>query len=266
MRDPNFDGSCDNPTDIFGPPPCDVHTYATGLRNTYDFVFHSNGSIYGPDNGVNTVGTFPPSPTPPCLGLGDPAPWNGTPPGDAPGEQADSLNRLQQGKYYGHPDPYRDECVFHDGIFQGVSPLPNYVPPLTSLGPSRSADGIIEYLSDAHCGSLKGDLLIANYSIGDDITRVQLGPDGDSVMRKDAIASDFNEPLPLGQGPDGTIFVGEFTPGKVTALTPENIGCWADQEPASGRAARRRRRGPQREALRGRRRGPERSSIDPVDL
>ena len=38
-----FDGSCHNAQDIFGPPPCDVEVFASGLRNTYDFVFHSNG-------------------------------------------------------------------------------------------------------------------------------------------------------------------------------------------------------------------------------
>ena len=85
---PSFDGSCDNTADIFGPPPCDVTTFSTGLRNMYDFVFHSNGSIYGPDNGLGVVGTFPPSPTPPCLGMADTAPWNADPPGHNPGPPA----------------------------------------------------------------------------------------------------------------------------------------------------------------------------------
>jgi glucose/arabinose dehydrogenase len=69
VRDPTFDGTCNNESDIFGPPPCDVETFATGLRNTYDFVFHSNGSIYAPDNGLGVTGTFPPSPTPPVSAL-----------------------------------------------------------------------------------------------------------------------------------------------------------------------------------------------------
>ena len=56
VRNAGFDGSCDNTADLFGPPPCDVTTYATGLRNTYDFVWHSNGCIYGPDNGLGVDG------------------------------------------------------------------------------------------------------------------------------------------------------------------------------------------------------------------
>jgi N-acetylneuraminic acid mutarotase/glucose/arabinose dehydrogenase len=231
VRNPNFDGSCNNESDIFGPPPCDVHTFATGLRNTYDFVFHSNGSIYGADNSVGSNSTFPPSPSPPCFGLSNPARWDANPPGDAVNVLQDPLNRLIEGKYYGHPNPYRDECVFYDGRFQYVPPLPNYQPPLYLLGDHRSADGIIEYRSDAFCGSLKGDLLIVNYGIGDDLTRVQLSGDGGAVTGSASLLGDFNNPVPLTQGPDGTVYVGEFGANKVTALSPVNIGCWADRAP-----------------------------------
>ena len=63
---PGFDGSCATPEQTPGPSPCDVHVYASGLRNMYDFVRHSNGQIYGPNNGLRVVGTYPPSPTPLC--------------------------------------------------------------------------------------------------------------------------------------------------------------------------------------------------------
>jgi len=231
VRSPGFDGSCDNPSDIFGPAPCDVQTYATGMRNTYDFVFHTNGSIYGADNSVGTDSTFPPSPTPPCLGFADPARWDASPPGDGVDPLHDPLNRLVEGGYYGHPNPSRDECVFYDGRFQGVPPLPNYHPPLYDLGDHRSPDGIVEYGSNTFCGSLKGDLLIANYGIGDDITRVELRDDGTAVTRSESLLGGFNDPVPLAQDQDGTIFVGEFGAGQVTALSPVNIGCWADRAP-----------------------------------
>jgi glucose/arabinose dehydrogenase len=182
---PGFQGDCATPAGQFGPPPssCDVHTYATGFRNMYDFVFHSNGAIYGPDNGLGITGTFPPSPAPDCTGLADPAPWNGDPPGDNPGIQPDELNRIVQGGYYGHPDPYRNECVFGDGSWQGVTPPPNYQPPILDLGDHRSADGTIEYTSSAGCGSLKGNLVLSNFSVGDNLTRIELSSDGRSVVR-----------------------------------------------------------------------------------
>lgn len=57
--------------------PCDVEVYASGLRNAYDFVFHSNGLLYflircpllrllslstsySTDNGLGVTGTVPP--------------------------------------------------------------------------------------------------------------------------------------------------------------------------------------------------------------
>jgi glucose/arabinose dehydrogenase len=227
VNDPGFDGSCNNDSDIFGPPPCDVKVYSSGLRNMYDFVFHSNGSIYGANNGLGVTGTFPPTATPPCFGMGDLDPWDADPPGDNPGKQPDDLNRLEQGKYYGHPNPTRDECVFRDGSFQGVPPLPNYEPPIYNLGESRSADGIIEYRSKAHCGALKGGLIISNYSIGDNLTRVRLSPDGSSVLSAENLIGGFDDPLPLAQDGAGTIYVGEFTSGQVTALLPADVGCWS---------------------------------------
>jgi N-acetylneuraminic acid mutarotase len=229
VRNPTFDGSCNNAADIFGPPPCDVRTWTTGLRNMYDFVFHSNGSIYGPDNGLGVTGTYPPKPTPPCLGFGDTRPY--TQGGNNPGEQPDLLVRLQAGKYNGHPNPRRSECVFKDGSFQAVAPLPNYEPPMYNLGAHKSADGTIEYLADASCGALKGEILIANYSVGDDITRIRLSADGKSVASAGTLIGGFVDPLPLAQGPDGTIYVGELGPGLVTVLVPTSIGCWRTKQP-----------------------------------
>lgn len=225
VRNLSFDGSCHNPDDIFGPPPCDVVTYATGLRNAYDFVFHSNGSMYAPDNGLGVTGTFPPSPTPPCFGFGDTKSWtNG---GQNPGEQPDILHKIQQGKYYGHPNPHRNECVFKDGSYQGVSAPSNYVPPIFNLGMNRSSNGTVEYTADAFCGALKHELLIANYSVGDDITRVRLSADGSSVVSGSRLIGGFNDPLPLALGPGGKVFVGEFGGSKVTTLEPIDTGCWS---------------------------------------
>lgn len=218
-----FDGSCATPEESFGPSPCDVVTYATGMRNTYDFTFHSNGSIYGPDNGLGVDGTYPPQPQPTCTGLANPLTHD-------PGNQPDLLHRLTQGKYYGHPNPYRDECVFKNGSWQNVAPLANYVAPLLDLGMNKSANGIVEYRSNAFGGQLQGDLLITNYSVGDDITRVQLSADGSAVDAATSLIGGFTDPLPLLEGPDGRLYVGEHASsgagGKITILTPKPVGSW----------------------------------------
>ena len=212
---PGFQGACATPLDQFGiPPTCDVQVYASGQRNSYDFVWHSNGQLYATDNGLGVDGTVPPSSTPPCTGLA-PATLD-------PGTQPDLLYRVEQGKYYGHPNPYRNECVFKDGTFQGASPLPNFELPLANLGTNQSANGIIEYTADTLSGQLKGQLLFTKFSIGDDITRVKLSPDGMSVVESATIAVDFIDPLCLVQDPSGKIYVGEFTGDKVTVLVPIN--------------------------------------------
>ena len=218
VRRPGFDGSCANTSDLYGPPPCEVTTYATGIRNAYDFVFHPNGSMYSAVNGLGGDGAFPRSPRPPCAGPASPRPFDRG--GQYPGPQPDLLLRVERGRYYGHPNASRGECVFADGRYQRVPPLPTYTPPMYVLGQSKSANGTIAYRGGAFGGALRGDLLIANWSVGDDITRIRLSPDGRSVASATTLATGFENPLPLAEGRDGTIYVGEFLGNRVTVLRP----------------------------------------------
>jgi glucose/arabinose dehydrogenase/N-acetylneuraminic acid mutarotase len=224
-----FDGTCALPEGSYGPAPCGVTTYATGLRNSYDFVHHSNGSIYATDNGLGVTGSYPPRPTAPCTGYGSTTSY--TQGGNNPGIQPDLLLRVVQNKYYGHPNAYRNECVYKDGSYQNVAAPASYVAPLYNLGMNHSSDGIIEYTSNVFGGALKGELLIANYSVGDDITRIRLSADGRSVVEAKQLIGGFNNPLPLAQGPDGTIYVGEHGGDKVTVLRPNPLGSWSAKQP-----------------------------------
>lgn len=228
----SFDGTCANTLNIYGPAPCDVVTYATGLRNSYDFVFHSNGQMYATDNGLGVTGTYPPNPEPVCTGYGDTASYkNG---GDNPGPQPDLLHLIEEGKYYGHPNPYREECVFKDGTYQNVAPLPNWEPPLYVIGDHTSSNGIIEYNGAEGCVGdfLNGQLLITNYSIGDDIFRVRLNETGDGVLEGEPLITGFNDPLPLTGNPNGILFVGQFGGSKLTSLQPVSLGCWQTLAPS----------------------------------
>lgn len=253
VKNPSFDGDCGTVGGAFPNPSwvtdktvddgnlplpgtadkaihCDVQVFSSGLRNTYDFTFHSNGSVYAPDNGLGVKGSFPPFPVPDCQGLADTTLW--TEGGNNPGTQPDLLNRLQQGKHYGHPNPALDECVFKDGSFQGIAPAPSYKPPVAILGNHISANGIVEYPMDVGCVKLQGELLISNFSVGDDITRVKLDPsDPDTVVSVESLVGVFNNPLPLALNPDGTIYVGEFGGSLLTALQPGSLGCWSDKDP-----------------------------------
>ncbi len=256
----NFDGDVSSPIGEFidefyarketalGRPFTELQVYASGLRNSYDGVFHSNGSLYAPGNGLGVAGTTVPAPR-----LGDPSDRSATTlfgenPADNPGPQGDPLNRVVKGGYYGHPNPYRDEVVFQDGSFQGLNNAdipghPDYTPPILALGLNKSANGIIEYTANNFFGQLKGDLLITNYSQGDDITRVELSDDGlivkdsatplivgfEDTAPSESFVGGFTDPLPIAMGPKGSIFVGEFNGGKVSIL--ESIGTWRKDLP-----------------------------------
>ena len=226
IKAPGFDGSCASEIDPDGSQmdstgisardvPCDVEVYASGLRNTYDFDFHSNGELYGPENGLGVIGTFPdlaPSdltwnPANGCEGMIQGASEIND---HFPGEWPDLLQRLVDGAYYGHPNPSRDECIFFGGnptagpdfpiqsssaftttFFMdtdkyevGRQPLGDWTQGILTLGLNRSANGIIEYESNggAFCGRLDGELLITYFSQDDQVRRLRLSGDGMSVI------------------------------------------------------------------------------------
>lgn len=78
---------------------CGLEVYAAGLRNPFDLLFHSNGFLYATDNDANT-------------GFRDSCPASANPFGCAcesspPSDPGDEINLIEQGKYYGSPNPYR---------------------------------------------------------------------------------------------------------------------------------------------------------------
>jgi N-acetylneuraminic acid mutarotase len=272
VKSPTFDGDC-TPTqspatmDQTGIATkeinCDVQVLASGLRNSYDFVFHSNGELYATDNGLGVEGTIPHLAPDPLgwlpadgcegriLGPSARAAHN-------PGPRPDLLQRVVPGVFYGHPNPSRDECLFFGGnpteggdfpvrndvggldlmettlYPTGREPDPDFVPPILSFGANKSANGIVEYTSQAFCGALRGDLLVTFYSLGDQVRRVVLSSDGqgvaaDGTLRRSTSAtggSTLGDPLPIAQDPLGRLLVGEFGAGRVAVFEPVAAGCW----------------------------------------
>ena len=270
-----FDGTCRSTLDPDGSQmdatgiaatdvPCDVQVYASGLRNPYDFVFHTNGQLYATDNGLGVEGTHPklePNDLSWEPGDGCEGRLEGTTEIDDhnPGQRVDLLQRIEHGAYYGHPNPSRGECVFFGGnpssgndfavpmasgesqgymdagtYSVGVQPEPNWRRPFFSFGNSRSANSIIEYRGDAFCGAIKGDLLVPYYSSKDQVRRIVLSTDGMSVVDDETLirsttgtgGTSLKNPLPIAQDPDGRIYVGEFgNNGKVVVFDPADGGC-----------------------------------------
>lgn len=272
VKAPGFDGDCRPSQDVDGASmdasgiaargvPCDVSVFASGLRNSFDAVFHSNGQVYATDNALGVEGTFPDlRPTPltwdgagGCEGPIVGAALNA----HNPGTRRDLLQRVEAGGFYGHPNPSRGECIFYGGnpttsadsvipetgggstaldvlgYPVGVLPDARFHPAMFSFGEHKSADGIIEYRSDAFCGALKGDLLVTYYSGSDQIRRLSLSADGRSVVSEgplprsspDTGGALLVDPLPITQDPLGRIYVGEFGADRVSVFEPVPIEC-----------------------------------------
>ena len=248
--------------------PLDVHTedadpydpfaagapltiYATGVRNAYDLVWHSNGNLYVPTNGSaaggNTPGHADPIPPGGLLPRIDAAingPYTG--PDRAGPQRRQHAARLAvphraEGGYYGHPNPTRNEFVLNGGNpTSGTDPAQVSEYPVGTLpdrnwrgfafdfGLNRSADGVIEYKYGGFGGALVGKLLVVRFSSGDDIIVLEPGLDGNIISSNDAIASfdGFDDPLDLVENPvNGFLYVSQFDRsggnGTITLLRPQ---------------------------------------------
>ncbi|AMR33523.1 hypothetical protein A0256_19895 [Mucilaginibacter sp. PAMC 26640] len=158
--------------------------YASGIRNAYDMVWHSNGQLYLPANGSGGGGNSPaaiektkrPNGTyydgPPILAT------------DNVPVQHDWLFRVNPLKgvgYYGHPNPLRGEYVINRGFADNpmykpsVKPDKNYRGAAFDFGYNKSPNGVIEYKNGAFNGALRGKLLVCRFSGGGDIMVLEPG-------------------------------------------------------------------------------------------
>ncbi|MDX2306212.1 MAG: malectin domain-containing carbohydrate-binding protein [Microscillaceae bacterium] len=213
--------------------------YATGLRNAYDLVWHSNGELYVPTNGSAAGGNSPtsdsgdptyitPHPNAPAYTGGFvPKVTNVTP------TQKDWLFRVSAGKYYGHPNPHRREYALGRGdididnsAYNGIQPDPDFDAAGIAFDfeHNKSPNGAIEYKSDIFNGKLKGLLMVVRYSEKDDIIVLQPGSNKNIISSTEGIAiglSGFSNPLDLIENTNnGYLYVSEYGASKITMLRP----------------------------------------------
>ena len=251
-------------TDLLGTLPLDAQTgdgglynpyapnapltvYATGIRNSYDLVWHSNGNLYVPANGSRQGGVVPRyNPLPGTCENRPEGGYSGpvlASPGDVPDAEyvtaggrtdgwqidqrlQDYLFRIEPGGYYGTPNPARCEWILNGGGVglpgnpstrveqypDTVAPDPNYRGPAGSFGESVSPNGALEYRGNAF-PALRGQLLVTRYSRYDDIVAVTLGADGNQTAQVPIIQTDptFADPLDLAESPaTGYLYVSLF--------------------------------------------------------
>ncbi|MEQ1941290.1 carbohydrate-binding protein [Mesorhizobium sp. VNQ89] len=195
--------------------------YATGVRNAYDLVWHSNGHLYVPTNGTASGGKTPNDPTQPGLD---------TVIANSP-KQYDYFFTVDEGGYYGHPNVLHDQYILNggnptsgldpnevvggndgnsatDGYQVGVDPDPDYdLDGVYNLGYNRSPNGAIEYTGNAFGSNLKGAILFAQFSTGDNVRMIRVDSNGniigDDVLRRPdgSVINNYIDPLDIIQNP-----------------------------------------------------------------
>lgn len=171
-----------------------IEVFASGERNPYGLVLHSNGKLYATDNGPN--GGYGAIST--GCGANDFAKEFTT---------KDELNLLVKGGYYGSPNRKRAavdgdtrQCIYHPPTDISAA---GYTAPLLSL--TSSTNGIIEYEADHFGGQLRGNLIASKYTDG--LFRIVLTPDGQSVIPQSdpALPLVGDDGLDVTQAPDGSL-------------------------------------------------------------
>jgi len=198
--------------------------HATGYRNAYDFLWHSNGKLYVNVNAGNfTAGTTP-------------GPEHGCPDGFAfdPGTRADFLAIVNAGDYGGNPNPARGECILDDGAMYTPpkAPEPNYRAPILHYSNGTSSDGVAEYLAPAFGGQMRHNIISATFAGSQSVRRVVLSNDGTSVLFEEDLAI-FNQPLDVAVGSEGSIYVAEYGANDLQIMEPDPAmdGNWDVQTP-----------------------------------
>lgn len=197
----------------------DCSVYASGFRNSFGMTLHTNGKLYAVDNGPNAgFGDFSTN----CVG------------GKIPGKNIpDKLFLVQPGKYHGHPNLNRKECVHYPS--SAVQPL---------IGDIKSStNGIIEYRSNTFGGDIKGNLYLSKFSVQTDglVAQVKLSADGKKQV---AYAPNFLgfSGLSLIEGPRGELVMPRVYQGEIVVAKPSYpvpkvtfmLGVMPRQGPASG--------------------------------
>jgi hypothetical protein len=232
----------EGPGGIYNPyaPEAPLTIYATGLRNAYDLVWHSNGSLYVPTNGSAAGGNTP--------GLKSGIIWsNGQaftgptipPLKDIRQSLNDYLFRVVKGGYYGHPNVLRNEYILNggnptarqdpgevaltsvsNGYPEGTMPEPNYRAWAYDFGMNISPNGIIEYKSNVFDGKLKGKLLVCRFSGGDDIIVLEPGTTDKNIiqategMKIPGFRRPFANPLDIAEDTKtGNLYLSEYYDG-----------------------------------------------------
>ena len=207
--------------------------YATGIRNAYDLLWHSNGKAYIPTNGTGGGSISPASVAGTRRPDGSFYSGQTVPRIEGNETQRDFLFKVDPanpGAYFGHPNPTRGEYVLNRGPVDAalypasIQPDANYAGFAYDFAFNKSPNGVIEYQSTAHSGALQGAILVTRYSGGSDIiVLLPDGPDGDiSTAATDLPGlGGFDDPLDIIEDVrNGNLYVSDFGSQTIILLVP----------------------------------------------
>jgi IPT/TIG domain/Glucose / Sorbosone dehydrogenase len=187
-----------------------VEVFATGLRNAFGLVLHSNGYLYATDSGPN-------------YGYGDM--MTGCGPNDfIPDEQtSDELCLVEQGRYYGHPNAHRGktdprQCKWRSNL--EVSDA-EYTSSLANI-PSAMG-GVMEFQSSHFDGQLRRNLIMCKYTDG--LYRAVLTPDGRGVLPESnpILTLQGDSGLDVTQAPNGVLIQTRLPTEDLVVFSPIEI-------------------------------------------
>jgi hypothetical protein len=163
-----------------------------------------------------------------------------------PGASPTGTNPWRPFGYYGHPDPPRCEWIMGSGNPGSSNPFkgskvsayapgtqadPNYRGYVFNFGYHASPNGVVEYRSHVFAGTAAGDLsgalLVARYSIPDDVLTLTLDANGNvtgpprTLNVTTPLSSDypnFDNPLDIVEDPSGSYATGRLY---VSELDPQ---------------------------------------------
>lgn len=183
-----------------------VRVYAAGIRNVFGMALHSNGHVYGLDNGPN-------------IGYGVAATGCFRTGGQV--QFVDKLIDIRRGGYYGHPNWNRGrtdkrQCKFISGDSENMGR--DYTAAMMSM--ESSTNGIVEYTANRFDGSLMGHLILSQlaWEVAGDVTAVKLNKKGNKV--DDVRVLHTNSGIAIEMGMFGELVIPSYGKGNILVLAP----------------------------------------------
>lgn len=181
--------------------------FASGLRNSYGIILHSNGYLYATDNGAN-------------VGYGM-CSLSCTEKGPSPND-VDELNVVIEGNFYGHPNRKRGERDPRQCRYRSTNETASddeYTGPISWLHPS--SNGLCEFETEHFAGQLRRQLIISRWK--GEIYNAKLSNDG---LSTETGPSDYppklieEGALDIVQGPDGALFTAKHSGSAIKFYAP----------------------------------------------